>query len=66
MLKEKVASRGAGITFRSFEPAQVVDQRLAFDIRGEYTRLAACTIGGVFLVPMTFRPRTCVGRFSRD
>ena len=35
MLKEKVASRGTGITFTSFEPARVANHRLAFNMRGE-------------------------------
>ena len=39
LLKEKVASRGAGIAFTSFEAARVENHRLAFNMRGEYTRI---------------------------
>ena len=50
MLKEKVATRGAGITFTSFEPARVVDHRLAFNMRGEYSRVTNQSKHIIFLI----------------
>ena len=39
LLKEKVSKRGAGIIFTSFEAARVENHRLAFNMKGEYTRI---------------------------
>ena len=50
MLKEKVASRGAGITFTSFEPAQVANHRLAFNMRGELIRITNQFKHSIFLI----------------